>query len=138
MAHTWILFASYTCFLLSAITSVMYLVQHHLIRSRSLGSFYERLPALEIMDQVIMRSDALGAALLLIGIVMGFLLINSTGIKPPNLNIKISFAMLAAVTYACEHILRVGIGWKGQRACYVSIFGFSLILLTLLAGRHGF
>ncbi len=138
MAHTWILFGSYACFLLSAIISIMYLVQHHLIRSRSLGSVYERLPALEVMDQVIMNCDAVGAALLIIGIVMGFLLMNSAIIRPPNLNIKISFAMLAAVTYACEHILRVGIGWKGQRACFVSIFGFVLIMITLLSGRHGF
>jgi ABC-type uncharacterized transport system permease subunit len=137
-AHTWIVFGAYACFLLSAISSVMYLVQHHEIKGRSLGALYDRLPSLEIMDRVVLRADAIGAALMIIGIVMGFLWLNSPGFKPSNVHAKIALSLLAAVTYACEHILRMGQGWEGKRACIVSIVGFALIMATLLAGHHGF
>jgi ABC-type uncharacterized transport system permease subunit len=136
--HTWLLFGSYACFLLSAITSAMYLLQHRQIRTRSLGSFYERLPSLEIMDRIVTRADAVGAALLLFGIVTGFLWLYAPSLKQPNLSPKIAFALLTAVIYSCEHILRMGKGWKGQRACIVSLSGFALVILTLLVGRHGF
>jgi ABC-type uncharacterized transport system, permease component len=137
-AHTWLVFGAYACFLLSAISSVMYLVQHHEIRSRTLGALYDRLPSLEIMDRVVLRADATGMALLIIGIVTGFLWLNSPGFKPSNVHVKIALSLLAAVIYACEHILRMGQGWEGKRACIVSIAGFAFIMATLLAGHHGF
>ena len=138
MAHTWVLFASYGCFLISAVTSVMYLTLHHQIRARSFGLFSDRLPSLEVMDTVVAHVDAVGTALLLIGIVMGFLWLNSPMVKPPTLHLKIAGSMLAAVTYTCEHIFRMGKGWKGQRASIVSIIGFALLMLTFMAGLHGY
>jgi ABC-type uncharacterized transport system permease subunit len=138
VAHTWIVFGAYACFLLSVISSAMYLMLHREIRNRTLGVLYSRLPSLEIMDRVVLRADAIGAALMIIGIVMGFLWLNAPGFKPSNVHAKIALSMLAAVVYVCEHILRMGQGWEGKRACMASITGFFLIMATLLAGHHGF
>jgi len=133
-----LLYSSYAFFVLSATASVMYLVQHRQIRNRSLGSVYERLPALDVMNQVVTRADAIGTALLISAVVLGFMRLASHGPVPPGFNVKIALALLAALAYACEHLLRMGKGWEGQRACVISLAGFVLVQTALLAGHHGF
>jgi hypothetical protein len=46
--------------------------------------------------------------------------------------------MLTFVIYLCEHLLRMGKGWKGQRACLISVTGFFCVVCTLIVGRHGY
>ena len=135
--HASFLFTAYTCFFLSFIISVMYLIQHHEIKKRHLGILFKRLPALENMDISIARVDAFGLGLLFLGIIIGFLWLDFAPDSVYRMNVKIGFTILTAAIYLIEHLLRVTKGLKGRRATLFSITGFIFILITLVIGRHG-
>jgi ABC-type uncharacterized transport system permease subunit len=136
--HTSVLFLAYACFLLSFVISCMYQMQYREIRNHRLGGLFKRLPALADMDLAVARVDALGLSLLIIGIATGFLWMEIGLGQPVRLALKIVLAGLTAIAYLSEHLLRIGKGWDGQRACAVSIIGFLFVIITLLAGRHGY
>ena len=136
--HALLLFLAYACFFLSFGIACLYLVQHRQITRRRLGGLFRRLPALADMDESIMRADALGLGLLLVGIAAGFLWMEVILGEPTRLTLKIALTCITATVYLCEHILRVGKGWNGRRACWISIVGFLFVFITLAAGRHGY
>jgi ABC-type uncharacterized transport system permease subunit len=136
--HTSALFLAYACFLLSFVISCMYQMQYREIRNHRLGGLFKRLPALADMDRAVARVDALGLSLLIIGIAGGFLWMEIGLGQPVRLALKIALTGLTATVYLTEHLLRIGKGWDGQRACTISIVGFLFVIITLLAGRHGY
>jgi HemX protein len=139
VTHVSLLFTAYACFFLSFVISIMYLLQHHAIRSHSLGHFlYQRLPSLETMDHAVMQADALGLFLLFMGIIMGLLWLHVSAAPASVIMLKIGFTILTAIVYLSEHVLRIGKGWEGQRASALSILGFALVIGTLMVGRHGY
>jgi ABC-type uncharacterized transport system permease subunit len=129
---------AYACFFFSFNISVMYLLQHHQIKNRHLGAIFQRLPSLDSMDTTVTRTDALGLGFFCIGLVSGYLWMDSIAVSGNTMNIKIGFSILVFIAYLAEHLLRIGKGWKGKRACVISIAGFILVLCTLLIGRHGY
>jgi len=138
VVHASILFMAYACFFLSFAISMMYLIQHHEIKQHRLGALFKRLPALSDMDSSVMRLDALGLGLLVFGIITGFLWMEMAIGMPVRLSFKIGLSILVVLAYLAEHLLRIGKGWNGPKACWLSIAGFAFVLVTLLAGRHGY
>jgi ABC-type transport system involved in cytochrome c biogenesis permease subunit len=137
--HVSLLFTAYACFLFSFLVSLMYLLQHAEIKARRPGAFFTRLPSLEIMDQTIRFMDGMGLSLILLGIITGFLWLDAYNMTlSSNIPVKAGFVLLTFIIYLSEHLLRIGKGWKGQRACLVSILGFLFVLCTLIVGRHGY
>ena len=137
--HVSVLFTAYACFCFSFIVSVMYLLQHREIKRRRLGVFFTRLPSLESMDHSIKILDALGLSLTVLGVITGFLWLDAFNMTvSANIPVKAGFIMLTLIFYLSEHLLRIGKGWQGQRACLLSIAGFLFVLCTLIMGRHGY
>jgi HemX protein len=136
--HILLNFMGIACFFLSFVISVMYLIQHSVIKRQRLNAFFHRLPSLETMDKSVMGVDTLGLSLFFLGLVIGYLWLDLSIGSSSQLTLKIGFAVLTVITYLAEHILRTGRGWKGQRACLVSIAGFCLVICNLIIGRHGY
>jgi HemX protein len=136
--HATLLFLSYSCFLLSFVISIMYLLQHRQLKSHHLGGLFKRLPSLADMDESVMRVDTLGLGLFILGIATGFLWMEMVIGIPTKISFKIGLASLVLITYLTEHLMRIGKGWNGQRACWISVLGFLFVLVTLLVGRHGY
>jgi ABC-type uncharacterized transport system permease subunit len=83
--------------------------------------------------------DAMGLGLILLGIITGFLWLEAFNMAASaNIPVKAGFIILTFIVYLSEHLLRINKGWKGQRACLISIAGFLLVLCTLIVGRHGY
>jgi HemX protein len=137
-AHASLLFLSYACFFLSFAISCMYLLQHGEIKNHRLSGLFDRLPSLADMDRSVMRVDALGLGLLIIGMAIGLIWMEVVLGVPARISFKIAMSGLAVCIYFSEHLLRIFKGWNGQRACMISIVGFIFVLITLLVGRHGY
>ncbi len=138
VAHALTTFSAYACFFLSFVLSIMYITQHRQIKDRRLGSLFQRLPALSIMDDSVMKIDAVGTGLLLFGIVAGAFWMTS---MPGDYEIpvtKIVFAVLTLTVYGTELVLRTWRGKRGFTPCLMSIVGFVFVLLTLAVGSHGY
>lgn len=138
MVHTTLLFLAYACFILSFVISLMYLLQYREIKQRRLSGLFKRLPSLDEMDQSIMRLDGLGLGLLVFGTATGFLWLEMVLGEPMRLTAKIALSALTAMIYLFEHFMRIGKGWNGQRAALISMAGFAAVIITMLAGRHGY
>lgn len=136
--HTIKLITSFSCFFLSAIISIMYLLQYHEIKNKNLGFFFKRLPNLDSMDLSIGRINALGTVLLLGGLFSGLLWVYSMPTATYKMDIKIGFTVLSAMIYCIEVTTRFVLNWKGRRCALLSILGFICILMTLFIGRHGY
>jgi ABC-type transport system involved in cytochrome c biogenesis permease subunit len=135
--HVTAFFVAYACFLFSFAVSVMYLLQYRAIATRTLGPLYHRMPSLDVMDRSIMRADAIGLGLMLMGLALGYVWLELSA-SSTTVTMKAGFAILTSIAYFSEHILRNGQGWTGRRTCYISMVGFVLVILTLLVGRHGY
>jgi HemX protein len=138
VAHALTTFSAYACFFLSFVLSIMYVTQHRQIKDRQLGPLFQRLPALSIMDDSVMRIDAVGAGLLLFGIVAGGFWIPAV---PGDFEIpvaKIIFAVLTLTIYCTELGLRIWRGKRGIVPCVISMLGFLFVLFTLSVGSHGY
>lgn len=137
--HVTALFSAYACFCFSFILSIMYLLQHREIKTRRPGPFFDRLPPLESMDHAVKVMDAMGLCFTVLGIITGFLWLDAFNMAvSANIPVKAGFIVITFVIYLSEHLLRIGKGWSGQRACLVSIAGFLMVLCTLIVGRHGY
>lgn len=138
LAHALTTFSAYACFFLSFVLSIMYLIQHRQIKDRQLGPLFQRLPALSIMDDSVMRIDAVGAGLLLLGIIAGAFWISSMPGDYEMPVMKIVFAVLTLTVYCIELVLRIWGGQRGVVPCLTSILGFLFVLFTLAVGSHGY
>ncbi|MBD3422484.1 MAG: hypothetical protein GF398_20405 [Chitinivibrionales bacterium] len=136
--HVTMLTAAYACFFFSFVISVMYLLQHGILRKRKFDSLLYRLPSLDIMDQAIKKTDSLGLVLLIAGIIVGMLWVFDLQGTAVDMHLKIVSAIVTAWVYLTALTLRSWKGWQGARTSLFSIAGFVLIILTLIIGRHGY
>ena len=72
---------------------------------------------------------------------MGFAYASIVWRSPWNWDPKEIFSLVTWIIYASLHE-RLAVGWRGRRAAWLSIFGFSAVLITflgvnlLLKGHH--
>lgn len=105
-------------------TAVMYLLLERELKQKKLGTFFKRLPSLELLDKLTFRMVAYAFAFLTVALLTGagFLRIagdNVTAIVP-----KIAFAILAWSVAALLIVLRRATGWRGRKVAVATAVGF--------------
>jgi ABC-type transport system involved in cytochrome c biogenesis permease subunit len=144
-AHVLADILAYAGFAISCVSSVMYVLLLDEIQKKHLGYFYERLPALDTLDQANSRAATFGFVFLTVGLfsssmwahdVLGRLWIWSEPAFAPLL--------LTWAVFGLHLVARSLSGWGGKRAAVLSIVGFVLVLFSfpvvgvLFSGRHSF
>lgn len=109
-----------------------YVIQERLLRKKNLGGVFQRLPALDVLDQIGLRSVLVGFPLLTVGVVTGTMFAvdlqtGSVGLSPAQ-----GFGLLAWVLFAAVLLLRVAAGWRGRKAAIGTILGFLCTMLVLV------
>jgi len=132
--HTPLVILGYVAFFIAFSAAVLYLFQERELKLKRV--FFNRLPSLEICDDLAYRSLAVGFPLMTLGILSGALwaqqLSASWMSDPKNL--------LAFVTWLIYLLLihyRLIGGWRGKKAAYLAIVGFVAVLVTFSI-RTGF
>lgn len=134
----WVIFHVTTLFLANAIfalafsVGVMYLLQERQIKSKNFGYLYSRLPPLERLDRINYLCLIVGFPLMTVGLVTGFAYASSVWRSPWNWDPKEIFALITWFIYAILLHERLAVGWRGRRAAWLAIFGFSAVLITFL------
>ncbi len=129
-------FLSFSVFCLSFIMGLLFLFQEFQLKSKRIGSFFNRLPALELLDQLHYKALSVGLGLLTLVIITGSAWAKSVrGVyffsDPRQL-----WSIIAWLVYACFFQVRFSSGWRGRRAILLSLTGFLVILFTFLEVRH--
>lgn len=130
--HVASLFLANALFALAFSAGIMYLIQERHIKRKSLGNLYMRLPSLDRLDQINYICLLAGFPLLTAGLITGFAYASALWASPWNWDPKEISALVTWLIYAVLLHERLAVGWRGRRAAWLAIFGFSAVLVTFL------
>jgi len=130
--HTLTAVLGYGAFAVSAIYGILFLLLYHDIKANRMTFFFRRMPPLETLGR--MNVSAAGAGLLLLGlaILMGVGWARLAGVSllsDPKTWLTVGAWMVLGFAVLAYYRL----GWRGPRAVYASLAGFTTLLLSRVA-----
>ena len=142
--HTFLAFLGDAAFAMASGIGLMYLIQEHHLKSKHLGGLFQRLPNLQILDEVNYKLITLGFPLLTLAIITGALWAESAWGSYWRWDPKEVWSLVTWFIYALVLHVRLTAGWRGRKAAILSIVGFVSVIFTffgvnlLLKGLHAF
>lgn len=121
---------AYASFTLGFIAALMYLLLYHDIHGHRFGLFYSRLPSLEFLDKLNIRSVIIGLLLLTIGIVLGALNASRAWGFFWEWDPKLTVVFINWLVYLYFVVSYGLFGWRGQRTAIVSVIGFVVVIFS--------
>ena len=119
--HVVLVLLGYAALLLTAAASVFYLVHERRLKNKKPVRWFNRLPPLGTLDDILSRSMTIGFVLITLGVITGalwaFIESGSRWISDP----KIPVSLITWFTYVVMIFLRVSAGWRGRRAAVMAI-----------------
>jgi cytochrome c-type biogenesis protein CcsB len=119
-------------FVVTCCAGLMYLVQERQLKARHFGKMRFRLPALEQLDDMGLKSMLLGFPLLTLALLSGFLWAEQARGSFFQLRPRETWSLVSWLIYAGILYARVSAGWRGRKAAVLAILGFCLVLFTFL------
>jgi len=130
--HVAMLFFANAMFAVAFSAAIMYLLQERHIKRKNFGMLYSRLPSLERLDEINYVCLVIGFPLMTLGLITGFAYAGTVWNSVWNWDPKEIFALITWFIYAILLHERLAVGWRGRRAAWLAIFGFSAVLVTFL------
>jgi cytochrome c-type biogenesis protein CcsB len=128
--HTVLAFLGNAAFALAFGIGCMYLVQEHHVKSKRLGGLFERLPSLQLLDEINYRLITVGFPLLTLAIITGALWAESAWGRFWSWDPRETWSLVTWFIYAIILHARLVAGWRGKRAALLSMIGFLTILIA--------
>ena len=119
-------------FMLAFAAAVAYLLQEKRIKEKRLEGFFRKLPPLDALDRAEHRFLLAGFPLLTIGILTGVYWAHDVEAGRAADVARAAFGYTTWILFAGVLLLRALAGWRGRRAAYGTIAGFSFAVLVLL------
>lgn len=117
-------------FALAFAAATGYVIQEQLLRRKQVIGVFQRLPALDVLDDVSLRLVTFGFPLFTLGLVTGTLWLSRGAL---SLSAGQGFALLAWGCFGSVLLARAAAGWRGRRAAIGTMLGF-LCAMAALAG----
>jgi ABC-type transport system involved in cytochrome c biogenesis permease subunit len=107
--------------LFMAVASIFYLIQERQLKAKRPGSFFDRLPPLGTLDDLITRAMGFGFIFMTLGVITAstwaFIESGTRWISDP----KIGVALVTWAFYLLMVFLRTSAGWRGRKAALMAI-----------------
>ena len=141
IAHVITCFIGYAAFAVAFGISLMYLFKQRETGSESF--LLERIPDLNILDDVNHQLVMFGFLFLSVGIITGAVWANSAWGRYWGWDPKETWSLITWIVYATLLHARTMRGWRGKRVAYFAIAGFMAVLITYfgvnyLPGLHSY
>jgi HemX protein len=130
--HTLAAVLGYSAFVVSAIYGVLFLLLYRDIKANRLSFFYGRMPPLETLGRMNVTAAGAGLALLALAIVMGVGWAQLAGVRLLS-DPKTWFTVLAWLMLGFAVLAYHRLGWRGPRAVYALLAGFTTLVLSRFA-----
>jgi cytochrome c-type biogenesis protein CcsB len=130
--HVPLCFMGDALFALAFGSGIMYLIQEKQLKGKKPGAFYYRLPSLEMLDSLNYRALTIGFPLLTLGIITGSIWAQYAWGAYWQWDPKETWSLITWLIYAAVLHARLTVGWRGRKAAWFSIIGFSAVLFTFL------
>ncbi len=127
--HTLTAVLGYSAFAVSAIYGILFLCLYRDIKANRFSHFFRRMPPLETLGQMNVRAAGGGLAFLTLAIILGVGWIQRSGtgsLTDPKIWLTLAVWCVFAFSLLSYHRF----GWRGPRAIYVSLVGFTTLLLS--------
>ena len=128
--HTILAFLGNAAFAMASGIGVMYLIQERYVKSKHPSGLFQRLPSLQILDEINYRLITIGFPLLTLAIITGALWAQSAWGSYLRGDFRVVWAIITWLIYAVVLHTRLLAGWRGKRAAILSIIGFITILIA--------
>lgn len=133
LVHVLLILLGYAALLLTAVASVFYLVQERHLKKKQPRAFFDRLPPLGTLDNLITRSMGFAFVFITLGVVAAstwaFIESGTRWIREA----KIAIAFLTWGVCLVMIFLRTSAGWRGRKAALMSVFALGLGVATWVA-----
>ena len=133
--------AAIGAFALAFCCAALYLLVHHILKSKHGLIWMRRLPPLMVVEQAAFVLVAVGFPLLTLGILSGLVRAWAGGLAPGwQTDPKTLLAYLVWGVYAIYLFARMGANWPPVRTAYILLIGLglSLLLFVVPSGAHRF
>jgi len=127
--HTLAAVLGYGAIFVSAVYGVLFLLLYSEIKRNRLSFFFQRMPPLETLGRMNVSAASAGLVLLALAILMGIGWGRLAGVplaSDPKTWLTIGAWVLIGFAVLAYHRL----GWRGPRAVYASLAGFTALLLS--------
>ncbi len=132
LVHSTLAFVSYATFAVAFGAAIMYLIQEHFLKRKRLGALYQKLPSLDILDEINYRCLTFGFPLLTVAIITGAIWAETAWGTYWSWDPKETWSLITWFIYAALLHGRLTTGWRGKKAAILSIIGFCILLFTFL------
>ncbi len=122
VVHIILVLLGYAAIILTALTSLLYLIQERQLKRKMSFSLLERLPPLGTLDSLISGALGFGFVLLTLGVVTGWTwaYIESHG-KASWTDPRLSTALVTWAACLLMVTLRITAGWRGRKAAWMAV-----------------
>ena len=127
--HVGLVLAAFAGFTLAAALSGLYLWLERRLKRRRAGGLLGRAPSLVTLETLAARTVAFALPALTAGIVVGLARLRSDG---GRFDALMAVTLLTWLVYAAFLLLRYELGWRGRRAAYLALAGFTLVIVVRL------
>jgi ABC-type transport system involved in cytochrome c biogenesis permease subunit len=133
IVHIILVLAGYAALLLTAVSSIFYLVQEQRLKTKSSQKMLQKLPPLGTLDSLISNSMGFGFVFITLGVVFGVLwAFVELGTKWVG-NASITLAFVTWGLCLLMIFLRATAGWRGRKAAVMSLVVLGCGALTWVA-----
>lgn len=143
--HTAMAILGAVAFALASLAGIMYLIQERLLKSKRLNDLYNKLPSLDILDDLNRRAVMLGFGLLTLGILIGaWGAGGGAGSFLTSWDLRKILTLVIWGFYLVVLHGRITMGWRAKKAAYLAIFGFICVIVSFVGvdliwkGAHAF
>ncbi len=131
--HTTLSLLGIVAFAIAAVVGVMYLLQEKFLKSKQFSPIYDKLPSLDLLDQLNKMVLFCGFPLFTLGMITGALWSQyALGSFWSSNNPKQILSILAWFFYLIALQGRMTIGWKARKAAHLAIAGFIGIIFIFV------
>ncbi|HDH01355.1 MAG TPA: c-type cytochrome biogenesis protein CcsB, partial [Nitrospirae bacterium] len=128
--HVILAFMAYSAFAMACGIGFMYLIQEKYLKSRRLGGLFQRLPSLQVLDEINYHLITLGFSLLTLAIVTGAVWAHSAWGSFWRWDPKEIWSLISWLVYILILHLRLRVGWRGKKTAMLSVTGFATVIFT--------
>jgi cytochrome c-type biogenesis protein CcsB len=142
--HVIFAFLGNAAFAMACSIGIMYILQERYVKSKHLGGLFQKLPSLQVLDEINYHLITLGFPLLTLAMITGVIWANAAWGSYWRWDPKEVWSLITWMIYALVLHLRLTVGWRGKKAAILSVVGFIVVIFAffgvtlLLKGRHVF
>ncbi|MCL2760256.1 MAG: c-type cytochrome biogenesis protein CcsB [Desulfuromonadales bacterium] len=130
--HTIVAFLGYASFAVAFGASIIYLIQERFLKKKVLNGLFQKLPSLNVLDEINYKCLTFGFPLLTVAIISGAIWAESAWGSYWTWDPKETWSLITWLLYAVILHGRLTTGWRGRKAAILSIIGFAVVLFTFL------